>query len=349
MYSHNDIYQHDLRQIAATDLPWEQLRNKTVLITGASGLIGTFLVDLLMYRNRSFGDSISVLALGRNLQNLESRFDYPADQLQFVQHDITQPFITAQKIDFFIHAASNTHPIAYSTDPVGTITTNIFGTYNMLQYAAEHPETRCLLLSTVEIYGENRGDTDAFKEDYCGFIDCNSHRAGYPESKRTSEALCQSYIAKYGISVNIARLSRVYGPTMGTADSKAIAQFIRNALNKQDIVIKSDGKPFFSYCYMADAVSGLLTVMLCGKNGEAYNVSDRRSDATIRQLTETIGQISGCNVTFDIPNDAEKQGFSKVTKAIMDSSKLESLGWVALTDIRQGLEKTISILSFPNK
>lgn len=343
MYQNNAIYQADLAAIAALDIPWQELQDKSLLISGASGLIGTFLVDLLLYRNQQYGNNCTIYALGRNEDTFCKRFT-ANPQLYFIKHDISTPLCIDAKVDFLIHAASNTHPIAYSSDPIGTITTNIFGTYSMLNYAAAHPGVKTLLLSTVEVYGENRGDVEAFTEDYCGHIDCNTLRAGYPEGKRTAEALCQSFIAKHGVWVNIARLSRVYGPTMSESDSKAIAQFIRNALRGEDIVIKGDGKPYFSYCYMADAVSGLLTVMLSGKNGEAYNVSDKNSNVTIRQLTETIAAIAQRQVRFDIPSSTEKQGFSKVTKAIMATDKLEKLGWSAITNMEQGLRKTISIL-----
>ena len=144
------------------------------------------------------------------------------------------------KIDYVIHAASNTHPVAYASDPIGTITANVFGTQYLLDYAKEADCKRFVFLSSVEIYGENRGDTDKFTEDYLGYIDCNTMRAGYPESKRTGEALCQAYRKQMEMDVVIPRLSRVYGPTMLMSDTKALSQFILKSVKQEDIVLKSE-------------------------------------------------------------------------------------------------------------
>lgn len=157
----------------------------------------------------------------------------------------------------------------YATDPIGTITTNLIGAQNMLEFSAQHNAVRFLLASSNEMYGENRGDVEFYDEDYCGYINCNTLRAGYPESKRCSEALCQAYKQQKGLDVVIARLTRSYGPTMNMSDTKAVSQFIKRGVAGEDIILKSEGTQYFSYTYMSDAVSGLLWVLLTGENGEA--------------------------------------------------------------------------------
>ena len=256
---------------------WSMLQDRSLLISGATGMIGSFLVDLIGFKNLRDGLNCTLYALGRSEQKAQSRFSAFWEQpwFRFVCCDINAgiPLETAC-VDYVLHAASNTHPVAYATDPIGTVTTNIIGTYNLLEFAASHQTRRFLFASTVEVYGENRGDQAYFTEDYCGYIDCNTLRAGYPESKRAGEALCQAYIRQKNLDVVIPRLSRVYGPTMLMSDTKALSQFIRNSLAGENIVLKSAGTQFFSYSYVADAVSGILYCLCKGACGEAYNIAD---------------------------------------------------------------------------
>ena len=243
----NEDYLRDIER-EAEKINFDSLKNKSILITGASGLICSFLVDVLMYRNTKYNDNIKIYMLCRNENKLIDRFSYydlekygPNNRgnLIYLTQNVCDKFDFDIDFDFIIHAASNTHPKQYSTDPVGTITTNIIGMNNILEYCTKHRPQRVFMMSSVEIYGENRGDTELFDEKYLGYIDCNTSRAGYPESKRLCESLCQAYILKYDMDIVIGRLSRVYGPTMARDDSKALAQFMRNALNGEDIVLKS--------------------------------------------------------------------------------------------------------------
>ena len=343
----NSEYIDDVKYVASLDLSWELLRDKSILISGASGLIGSFLVDVLMERNLH-GMNCKVFALGRNIDRAKDRFSYCWSNglFQFMQDDITKPLEKPDigKVDYVIHLASNTHPLQYSSDPIGTISTNIFGLYNMLHFALEHNATRCAFASSNEIYGENRGDVEVYDELYCGYIDSNSLRAGYPESKRCGEALCQAFIKQKNMDIVIPRLTRTYGPTMLSSDSKAISQFIKKGIGGEDIVLKSAGTQHFSYTYVADAVSGLLTVLLNGECGEAYNISDEKSDIMLKDLAREIADITGREVVFEEPDKAEALGYSKATKARLDGTKLKKLGWTAKYDIQSGLERTINIL-----
>ena len=240
-----------------------------------------------------------------------------------------------------IHLASNTHPVAYATQPVSTIMTNITGLGNMLEYACNCGASRFAFASSNEIYGENRGDVELFDEKYCGYIDSNTLRAGYPESKRCGEALCQAYARQYGIDVVIPRFTRSFGPTLLESDTKALSQFLRNAVHHEDIVLKSEGRQYYSYTYVADAVSGLLYVLLLGASGEAYNIADESGDITLRDLASELASIAGTKVVFDLPDATEAAGFSKATKARLSSSKLKKLGWTCRFPLRTGLEHTV--------
>ena len=344
LYS-NELYKEDINNIVGLNLCWETIAGKTFLISGATGLVGSFLVDVLL----SMDNGSVIYALSRNEQRAKARFSKWINDPRFVyiSHDINKPLIVenVKTIDYVFHMASNTHPIQYSTDPIGTITTNVIGLQNMLEFALSHQSRRFVFASSNEIYGENRGDVEFFEEDYCGYINSNTMRAGYPESKRCGEALCQAYRAQRGLDVIVARLTRSYGPTMLTDDTKAISQFIRKAINREDIVLKSAGNQYYSYTYVADAVSGLLYCLLNGENGEAYNIADERSDITLKDLASIAARITGGQIVFEFPDSIEGAGYSKATKARLDGNKLKNLGWEAQYDIQSGMERTIRILS----
>ncbi|MCR5602575.1 MAG: NAD-dependent epimerase/dehydratase family protein, partial [Lachnospiraceae bacterium] len=183
-----------------------------------------------------------------------------------------------------------------------------------------------------------------FDESYCGYIDCNTLRAGYPESKRCGEALCQAYIRERGLDAVIARFTRSYGPTVLDSDTKAISQFIGRAVMGGDIILKSEGNQYYSYTYAADAVAGLLTVLLEGEKGEAYNIADERSDIRLKELAVLIADHVGTSVKYELPDEVERSGYSTATRARLDGSKIKQLGWTARYDIKQGINRTLDIL-----
>lgn len=340
----NQLYQDDINYVGSLMLPWEVFRNKSFLISGATGMVGSFLIDVLLSKNIG----CTVYALGRDERKALFRFSKWKDDthFRFIPYDINQPLVndTIGTVDYVIHLASNTHPMQYSTDPIGTVITNVIGLKNMLDFAVAHNTARFVFASSNEIYGENRGDTELFKEDYCGYINSNTLRAGYPESKRCGEALCQAYRAQKKLDVVIPRPTRSYGPTMLMTDTKAISQFVKNGVEGKDIILKSEGNQLYSYTYVADTVSGFLTIILKGETGEAYNIADERSDIKLKDLAKVIADLDGRKVIFQLPDSVEAAGYSKATKARLDGSKLMSLGWTAKYDIESGMKRTISVL-----
>lgn len=346
MFSSNPIYISDIKEICNLDLPWLRLKNSSVLVIGATGMIGTVLTDVFMYLNAHRQLNINVSAMGRTLKKLELRFhDYLAEKnFSVIVHDINKPFTIQKHFDYVFHCASNTHPKAYATDPIGTIMTNVLGTQHVLQFATEHQTHRVLFFSSVEIYGENTGFVEQFTETDYGYIDCNTLRAGYPEGKRTGEALCQAYIQQYNIDVVIPRICRVFGPTMQESDSKALAQFIKKAVAGENIVLKSNGKQYFSYSYVGDVVSALLYLLFYGKKGEAYNIADDSFNIRLKDLAQMLANIGETKVVFELPDAIEAKGFSKATTALLDSSKLKRLGWKTSENLETRLKNTISVL-----
>ena len=350
LYRH-PLYQEDLAYLTDLDLPWDCLAGTSLVLSGASGMLGSLLVDAIMTRNECYGLGCHIYALGRSKARLEARFsnwhNYLGKLLHFVELDINAPLENENlpmEADYAVHLASNTHPVAYATDPVGTVLANVYGTRNMLDFAVKCHARRFAFASSNEIYGENRGDVEKFDESYCGYIDCNTLRAGYPESKRCGEALCQAYRKQYGLDVVLPRFTRSYGPTLLSSDTKAMSQFLRNALEGEDIVLKSDGIQYYSYTYAADAIAGFLTILLKGEGGLAYNIADEKSDIRLKDLAQEIARQSGVKVVFQLPEATERAGFSKATKARLDAKKLTELVWYARYDIHQGIARTLEMM-----
>jgi len=346
MFNSNSLYTDDLKTVSSLNFDFAYLTNKSILITGSTGLIGTFLVDLLMFRNNFYNNNITIYALGRSKNKASVRFNeyFNSKFFKFIETDILKPFEINESIDFIIHGASNTHPVAYATEPINTILLSVQGTKSVLDLAISHNVKRTIFLSSVEIYGENRGDVEYFSENYCGYIDCNTVRAGYTEGKRVAESLCQAYIKEKNIDIVIARCSRVFGPTMNNDDSKAIAQFIKCAVNNENIILKSKGEQQYSYCYVGDICSALLYILLNGNNGETYNIANMNFNLSLMQIANILAKFINKEVIFSIPSHIESAGYSKATKALLDCQKLSLLKWKPLFSIPEALIRTVNIM-----
>lgn len=347
MYKNNTAYQSELLEYVKENEVLSALSNQSVLITGAAGLIGTYLVDLIMKKNQVDGANIRVLCVDTNRQEVQARFQeyFDCQEFSYYIHDVVQPLPEDFPIvDYIIHAASNTSPVDYATYPVETIATNSVGTYFLLEYAKRIHAKRFLFCSSVEIYGQNRGDVERFTEDYSGYINCNTVRAAYPAGKRASEAMCAAYHKQYGIDYVIARIGRFYGPTVIMGDTKAPTQFIMNAIKGENIVLKSDGTQQFSWGYVGDCAIGLLYMLVFGASTEAYNIADPCSEVMLREFAGTAAACANTKLVFVEQSAVESVGYSKVTKALLDVSKLESLGWKAKYNTIVGIEKTVHYL-----
>lgn len=343
MNKNHPLYQEDLIKIL--EIPGiENLKNTSFLITGATGLIGTCLIDALMCFNYR-GGNIQVNAVGRDWEKAKCRLgEYEKDShFRFYEQDVRQPLPTGLKVDFIIPLASNTHPLSYSQYPIETIEINVKGVEHALKKACECGAT-VLYPSSVEIYGNARGE-DIFTEDYTGLLNLKNSRACYPESKRLSEALCYSYIAERGVKVKIARLSRVFGPTMLLSDTKASSQFILKALAGEDIVLKSSGEQYFSYTYVADVVKAMLYILLHGELGGIYNISNKECNVKLKDFAGSCARWAGNEVVFDLPSEVEQKGYSVAMHAILDNDRLQSIGFQPLFPFDEAIRRTLVILA----
>lgn len=332
------LYQEDLKNVLSVS-GIERLKGKSILITGATGLIGVHMIDALMKLG-----SIKVYAVGRDKERARARLGeyYDNPNFVFIEQDVCNPLPQTLKVDFIIPGASNTHPLAYSQYPIETIMINVKGTEHALELAATNKAT-VLYPSTVEIYG-NAKDNEILTEDYTGKLNLSNSRSCYTESKRVCEALCQSYISEKSVDVKIVRLSRIFGPTMLESDTKASSQFIKKAILSEDIVLKSKGDQYFSYTYVSDAVAAMLHVMLNGITGVAYNISSEQCNVHLKDFASLCAYKAGKNVVFEIPSEIEKKGFSIATAAIMSNTSLLQTGFVPKYEIRESINRTIEIL-----
>lgn len=333
------LYREDIDNILSVK-GLDTLRGKSVLVTGATGMVGTMLIDALMQM-----EDVRVIAVGRNKAKAEARLGeyWDNERFCFMEHDVCQPFDSELKVDYILPMASNTHPLAYSQYPIETMMINLKGAEHALNLAHKTGAT-VVYTSTNEVYGNAVGEED-FSEDYNGRLALNNARACYNESKRSAEALCQSYIAEKGVKVKIARLCRIFGPTMLMSDSKASSQFIKKALDGEDIVLKSEGNQYFSYTYVADAVMGLLTVMLHGENGVAYNVSSDKTNIRLRDFAQLCAECVGRKVVFDLPDATEAKGFSVAMRAILSNERIRKIGFIGKYEMRDAIARTIEVIN----
>lgn len=335
------LYQAMLRGVIENEPLLDELNGKTLLVTGSTGMIGSCLIDLLSALQQK-KVNIRILAVSHHPSTVAERF---GDKVKPIQCDLTRQSIPllGESVDYILHLASNTHPLAYAQDPIGTIAMNVYATHALLEVAARY-NARFLFASSVEIYGRNRGDVDLFDEAYCGYIDCNTLRAGYPESKRCGESLCQAFKQQKGVDFVIARIARSFGPTLKQTDSKALTQFLKDALSRKDIALKSEGMQYFSYLHVSDVVTGLLYVLLKGASATAYNIADNHCDIRLRDLAALIAHDVGREVTYSLPSDIEHLGASTATTARLDAKKLFALGWHPRYSLIKGVQETLKIL-----
>ncbi len=349
MYLHlaeNRWYNSSLRSTLDSVQDTGRLFHKTFYIAGASGLIGSYLVDTLLYANRIMDADITVYAAGRSSERLRERFAYAADtaRLHFVEQDVMEPLKSEPRADYIIHGASNAYPAAFRRYPAETVMSNVLGTEQLLKFSAALPGSRLLYISSGEVYGEGCPDEKGYREQELGYVDSMCTRSCYPNGKRTAETLCMAYREEFGVDAVVVRPCHTYGPNMTAADNRANVQFIREALAGRDIVMYSRGENIRSYCYIGDCVSALITVLLKGIAGNAYNIANKHAICTIAQFAKEVAVQTGTNVVYKIPDEENKKEQTRIMHAVLNSEKLEALGWEGKYGVSEGIRHTLEVL-----
>lgn len=345
----SEEYINDIKNAISLVNDFKKLQRKNILITGATGLIGSFLTEMICVWNSIITEDsrIGIIATGRNIEKLKDRFDgVPGGEfLRFAQWDLMAPApFFNESIDYIIHGAGNAHPAAFAKDPVGTIMGNTYGTYNLLEYARMNSIKRLLYISSGEVYGEAKFETLSFKESDYGYIDILNPRSCYPTAKRTAENLCTAYNKQYGIDVVIARPCHTYGPNVTNTDNRATVQFTKQAINHESIVLKSLGLQIRSYCYIVDCATAIFTILLKGECCEAYNIAKSYTYLSIAQFAQLTADLADVALVYDLGDEEVNEQRTFITRAVLSSEKLEALGWLGRYDARTGIQHTLNIM-----
>lgn len=345
MIKYTEIYWNELRETVKRFPLIQELRGKKILVTGCTGLICSTIVDILICANETAGANIQLFLAGRNQQKTEKRFYQfiNREYMNFVLYDSMKPVIFGFSVEYIIHGASNAYPEKYLKEPVETLLGNVIGVSELLNYAYKCKAERFLYISSSEVYGI-KSELRPYREDDYGIVDILNPRACYPSGKRAAETLCASYAQEYGVDTVIVRPGHIYGPAISDSDNRASAEFTRNAAQGRDIVMKSSGAQLRSYCYTIDCATATLTVLLKGKKGEAYNISNSNSIISIREFAQIMAHSAGCSVKFENASSAEKSSYNLMENSSLNSEKLEELGWRGQYDIYRGIKSTLLLI-----
>lgn len=343
----NPVVEEDLAYITSASLPWSDLEGRTLVISGANGFLASYIVETLMYLNENkFTEQVQVIGVVRDAQRAWTKF---ADHvrrgcLHFLVQDVCMPVCIKEQVDYVIHAASQASPKYYGIDPVGTLSANVLGTHNMLHLAHEHHVKGFLFFSSGEVYGKVDPDHIPTREDWYGYMDPMDMRSCYGESKRLGETMCVSWMHQYRVPARIVRPFHIYGPGMRLDDNRVFADFVADILDNHDIIVKSDGSALRTFCYLADAILGFFTVLLCGQNGQAYNIGDDREEISILGLAQRLADLfPEKNLRVAQRDRVETPGYiaSCILRSCPDISKARALGWEPKTSIEAGFSRTV--------
>lgn len=344
----NRVLEDDLKTILAEDLSWEKLKNKTVMITGASGMVGSYMLYVLLMLNDEKHYGIKVDAVMRNVNKLPEEIRNRED-VNVVVADVTKDIPDVGDIDYIIHAASPASPLIMQNQPVETIAANTIGTFKTLELAKEKNAEGYLFISSREIYGQPDEGQEFFYENTYGFVDQLNPRSCYSEGKKAAETMCVCFHEEYGLNTKIARLAHTYGPGMSIYDGRVQADFLKNVYHNEDIVLKSEGTAVRTYTYIADAIAGMYRILLDSED-IVYNIGNEAGKVSIRDLAEILVSIypeRGLKLVFDIPEGGTK-GTAPYTLGILSSEKLRKLGWNPKYSVKDGFKRTLEYLELEN-
>ena len=330
--------------MANANMLWQQLDGKTVLVTGATGMLASYVTWLLLYLHEHGGVNVTVVALCRNQQKAEHYYGEYVGKPYFhlLIQDVCDPIKYEGPIDYAFHLAGNASPHFINTDPVGIMKANLLGTMNVLELAREKQTAKVLFASTREVYGKNE-EAELLDEKAFGTLDPLDNRSCYPESKRAAESLIKSYYLQYGVAFNTVRIAHSYGPTMNLEDDgRVMADLMGDVVAGRDIVLKSSGEAIRAFIYVTDAIIGMFTILFHGETAAAYNLATETEPISIRDLAQLLASLrTDKTLQVKISSDRDQQGYCAYRRTALDTTALEKLGWKPQISFTDGLSRTL--------
>lgn len=343
----NKVIYEDLERIAS-EISIEECSGRSFLITGASGFLGKWIVNLLMYLNEKNAcrEKCRVVALCRNAEKARNVFDryYDKEEFEILEQSVEKPIDFAGEVDYIIHAASIATTSGFKVDPVGVLAANVIGTYNLLEFARTHTCKGVLFLSSGAVYGNKRDDINEIREDDFFELDFSQIGNCYSEGKRVGELLCRSYWEQYRIPTKIVRISHTYGPGINVEDGRVFSDFVKNIVNGEDLLIKGSGTDSRPFCYVSDAVIAFFKILFEGMSGEVYNMANAGQTYTISELAELLTQTAFKEKNLSVRYLHNKSENTVVMKTIVNTEKLNRLGWAPKVNVIEGFQRTVASL-----
>lgn len=341
----NHQVQYDLSELISQDIVWNKLKNKSILITGATGMLASYIGFTLLHLNKHLNLNISIILLARSQQKISNIYGDTLPNTTVLLQDITEAINLKKPIDYIFHAAGAANPYNIINDPIGIILANTIGTKNVLDLALNSNTSNIVFASTREIYGEVK-EKLIIKEDDMGSLDPLNPRNCYPESKRLAESMLLAYNKQFSVNFNSLRIAHTYGPGMQVEnDGRVLSDFLNDAINNRDIKMNSTGEAERSFCYITDAVSGIFRVMLAGKPSHAYNLANEQEPIRLIDLANKIQTLAGNNKSVQINLADNSAGYTNYKRTSLCTKKIQSLNWQATISLEDGLNRTLKFFN----
>ena len=339
----SEVIIEDLQRMSDAKLPWHELDGKTVLVTGATGMLASYVTWLLLYLHEHAGINVTVVALCRNRQKAEQYFGSYVGKPYFhlLIQDVCEPIAYEGKADYLFHLAGNASPYFINSDPVGIMKCNLLGTMNVQEYARVSSVAKVIFASTREVYGKNE-EAERLDEQAFGTLDPLDDRSCYPESKRAAETLLKSYYKQYGVNFNTVRIAHSYGPTMQLEnDGRVMADLMGDVISGHDIVLKSNGEAVRAFLYITDAVVGMFTVLFHGETAKAYNLANEMEPISIRDLAQLLAALREDKNIQVVVSEGGQKGYCAYRRTALDTSAIEQLGWKPQITLKEGINRVL--------